>query len=129
MTLLNLHAHQCTHGFSANPNLLLNVVTRQQAIQIARTLGYEKLKNWQSHNWRLSRYSEIGALEEIIIAIQEVTGISKPWIIGHGYEFGRCLLTFISPLPLWVQLSPFGWISGFCMSEASRKSPLANQRK
>jgi hypothetical protein len=60
MTLLNLHAHQCTHGFSANPNLLLNVVTRQQAIQIARTLGYEKLKNWQSHNWRLSRYSEIG---------------------------------------------------------------------
>lgn len=90
-----LYLHQCTDGFSSDPQLLLNVVTREQAIGIANTLGREKLENWNSYSWRLSNYNEKDALEELRNAIEEVTGISRPWIIGYVFEFGRCLLTFI----------------------------------
>ena len=90
-----LYFHACTHGFSSDPNLLLNVVTKEQAIEIAHTLGRKKLRNWQSHIWRLFNYNEKYALDEIRIAIERVTGISKPWIFGYAQEFGKCLLTFI----------------------------------
>ena len=90
-----LYRHEYTHGFSSDPQLLLNVVTREQAIRIANTLGREKLENWNSYSWRLSNYNEKDALNEIRIAIKKVTGISKPWILGYAYEFGKCLLTFI----------------------------------
>jgi hypothetical protein len=92
---MTLYTHECTHGFSSNPQLLLNVVTRDQAISIANTLGREKLENWNSYSWRLSNYNEKDALEELRNAIEKVTGISKSWIIGYAFEFAACLLTFI----------------------------------
>lgn len=86
-----LHELNCTHGFSSNPLLLLNVVTREQAISIANTLGRKNLENW----WRLSNYNEEDALKELRDAIKKVTGISRPWIIGYAFELAACLLTFI----------------------------------
>lgn len=96
--------HQIESDISlpTNPELLLKVITKEQAANIAKELGHERLQTLVavSHggeqiDYEAAARQEAEDLKEVRTAIAKVTGYSKPWITGFASDFAKCLLTLV----------------------------------
>lgn len=88
-------------SFPTDPELLLNVMSKDQIEQVINHLGDDTLKDLASRehggeNIDYAKAAEVEGkdLQTVRNVLAEVMGCEKPWIMGFASDFAKCLQTF-----------------------------------